>query len=278
MQLTFSGAPANYDEQLPGWAQALYFEDFTRDEHTRCLVAHSGGDLVGIISWWTARAHRTHYELQLAVAPHLRRQGLGTALYRQAREQAAAPIPFFMRDYLGEPTLLFADSLGAQTLQMVPPATVPTASAQKLRGHASVCSARKVAYPDFEQAYINFYEWTHARWHPVSGDHRPVLARYATEAYNDYSSIAVSADGEVLAVIAVFPDEKPELCGETTAPAPPQGELILEACLRRSLEQLGKAGHSTVEADGHISDPHFFPAWLKTGASGRWFRLVEIPR
>ena len=277
VQLTFSSAQSNHREQLPDWAQAVYFEDFTRDDHTRCLLAHSEGQLVGIVAWWTARAHHTHYELQLAVAPHLRRQGIGTALYRQARVQASAPLPFFMRDYLGEPTLHLADSLGAPTIQMVPPAAVPTSSAQALREHASARSARSVSYPEFEQAYVDFYEWTHASWHPVSGDHRPVLARHAAEAYNDYSSIAVDAAGQVHAVIAVFPGDQPELCGETTTPAPDQGELLLEACLRRSLEKLGEAGHSTVEADGHISDPHLFPAWAKTGAGGRWYRLVEIP-
>lgn len=275
--LTFSSAPPNHREQLPDWAQAVYFEDFTRDDDTRCLLAHIDGQLVGLVAWWTARAHHTHYELQLAVAPHLRRQGIGTALYRQARAQASAPLPFFMRDYLGEPTLHFADSLGAQTIQMVPPAAVPTSSAQNLREHASARSARSVSYPEFEQAYVDFYEWTHASWHPVSGDHRPVLSRHAAEAYNDYSSIAVDAAGQVRAVIAVFPGDQPELCGETTTPAPDQGELLLEACLRRSLEKLGEAGHSTVEADGHISDPHLFPAWAKTGAGGRWYRLVEIP-
>lgn len=275
--LKFSSAPTNHREQLPAWAQAVYFEDFTRDEHTRCLLAYHNEELVGIVAWWTARAHHTHYEFQLAVAPHLRRQGIGTALYQQARAQASAPLPFFMRDYLGEPTLHFADSLGAQTIQMVPPATMPTNSAQNLREHASVRSAQSVSYPEFEQAYVDFYEWTHASWHPVSGDHRPVLARHATEAYNDYSSVAVDVGGQVCAVIAVFPGDQPELCGETTTPAPHQGELLLEACLRRSLEKLADAGHSTVEADGHISDPHLFPAWAKTGASGRWYRLVEIP-
>ncbi|WP_237224170.1 hypothetical protein [Rothia nasisuis] len=51
-------------------------------------------------------------------------------------------------------------------------------------------------------------------------DHRPVLARHAAEAYNDYSSIAVDAARQVRAVIAVFPGEQPELCGETTGPSP----------------------------------------------------------
>ena len=277
MQLTFSSAPDDHREQLPGWAQGAYFADFTRDKHTRCLLAYHDEELAGIVAWWTARAHHTHYELQLAVAPHLRRQGIGTALYQQARAQASAPLPFFMRDYLGEPTLHLADSLGAQTIQMVPPATIPTGSAQNLREHASARSARSVSYPEFEQAYIDFYEWTHASWSPVSGDHRAVLARYATEAYNDYSSVAVAKDGGVLAVIAVFPGSTPELCGELTEPIHPQGELLLEACLRRSLHKLAAAGHSTVEADGHISDPHLFPAWLKTETAGRWYRLVKIP-
>lgn len=277
MQLTFSSAPADHREQLPTWAQGAYFADFTRDKHTRCLLAYHDEELAGIVAWWTARAHHTHYELQLAVAPHLRRQGIGTALYQQARAQASAPLPFFMRDYLGEPTLYFADSLGARTLQLVPPATMPTASAQNLREHASVRSAQSVSYHEFEQAYVDFYEWTHASWSPVSGDHRPVLARYAAEAYNDYSSVAVAKDRGVLAVIAVFPGSTPELCVELTEPSHSQGELLLEACLRRSLHKLAAAGHSTVEADGHISDPHLFPAWLKTETAGRWYRLVEIP-
>lgn len=232
MQLTFSSTPANYREQLPSWAKAVYFEDFTRDEHTRCSLAHQHGELLGIISWWTARAHTSYYELQLAVAPSHRRKGLGTTLYRHARAAASSPLPFFMRDYLGEPTLCFADSLGARTLQLVPPSSMSTASAQKLRRHNSVVSAQEVSYQVFEQAYVDFYEWTHASWSPVSGDHRAVLARYAAEAYNDYSSVAVAKDGGILAVIAVFPGSAPKLCGKLTAPSHPQGELLLEACLR----------------------------------------------
>lgn len=146
-----------------------------------------------------------------------------TALYQQARAQASAPLPFFVRDHLGEPTLHLADSLGAQTIQMVPPATMPTASAQNLRGHASVRPARSVSYPEFEQAYVDFYEWTHASWHPVSGDHRPVLARHAAEAYNSYSSVVLDTGGQVCALITVFPGNQPELCGETTTPAAYQG-------------------------------------------------------
>lgn len=66
------------------------------------------------------------------------------------------------------------------------------------------------------------------------------------------------------------------LCGETTVRDTAGGERLVESCLRRTLDVLAQRGVETVEMDGHVSDPHWFPAWIRLDPTGRWFRLVEI--
>lgn len=60
-------------------------------------------------------------------------------------------------------------------------------------------------------------------------------------------------------------------------PRPPDGEHLVEACVRRSLDVLAQRGIADVEFDGHVSDPHFLPVLARLQPTGRWFRLVEIP-
>lgn len=99
-----------------------------------------------------------------------------------------------------------------------------------------------------------------------------------TDTYNNYSSIAVDHDGSILALVGIFlEDDATEMVGETTSSHIQQGELLVEACLKRSLAKLHELGIETVEVDGHVSDPHWLPALVKAGISGRWFRLAQIP-
>lgn len=279
MNLIFSSATEENLVNLPAWAQKVNtFLDYTRDAETRCQLAYLDDKLVGVVAWWIPRIHQSEYFFELAVAPEHRRQGIGTAMYKHARSQALPPIPFMMRDYIGEVSMAFADSLGAETQQLVPPSIVRTSASSKLRS-AEVLPATAVSRETYQDAYVSFYEWTHEDWSPVSGDHVVPLKRDGgTDTYNYYSSIAVDQGGSVLALVGIFlEDAATEMVGETTSRHIRQGELLVEACLKRSLAKLHEMGIETVEADGHISDPHWLPALVKAGISGRWFRLAQIP-
>lgn len=94
----------------------------------------------------------------------------------------------------------------------------------------------------------------------------------------DATSVALDGDGTVRAIAMVYDDTVPPvLTAESTDPADPEGERLVEGCLRAALDALAARGVTQVEFDGHVSDPHFFPNWIKLDPAGRWFRLVEIP-
>lgn len=182
-----------------------------------------------------------------------------------------------IRDFVGEPSMAFADSLGARTHQMVPPSKIDTAAYKNLRS-ATVFPATVCALSDFQEAYVHLYEWIHEGWASVSGDHVVPLYRHGKDSHNEYSSVALGENGEILALVAVFEDDGTfEIIGETTRRSVEHGEYLVEACLRRSLALLHQRGTKVVVADGHITDPHWFLAWIKTNPEGRWFRLANIP-
>lgn len=85
-------------------------------------------------------------------------------------------------------------------------------------------------------------------------------------------------DGRIAAACLVYRDSTPPVVtAETVARTTPDGELLVEGCVRRSLEVLADRGTDVTEFDGHVSDPHFLPVWTRLSPDGRWFHLVEVP-
>ena len=66
------------------------------------------------------------------------------------------------------------------------------------------------------------------------------------------------------ALAAVYRDEDPPVvCAETTAPDVRDGERLVEGCLCFALDALAAQGVDEVRFDGHVTDPHFLPNWVK---------------
>jgi len=225
------------DLTLPFLGTIAFRADRWRDAHTRSSVLEVDGHPVAAGIMWTSRVHGDRYWVAIVVEPASRRRGYGKAVFAHLSTLRDAPLAFMTRGYVDDDALGFADALGARTIQVVPPADVPAASRPVLRPHPAVQSVRDL--PRAEAAVV---------------------------------------DGEIVALALVYHDSTPScLTAETTRRETADGERLIEACVRRSLDVLAARGVEWVTFDGHVSDPHFLPVWARLSPRGRWFRLVEIP-
>ncbi len=261
------------------WADRTLAADRWRGDETRSAVAEESGDIVAAGAVWTSRIHDTRAWLEIVVHPEHRRQGIGTALVRHLSSARARDIPFIARGYVDDAGLLFADALGATTIQIVPPARVDLAMRAVLRPHARVLPLAAVPRTRVEEAHAALYRWTHESWSPVTADFAFALNEDLWDELDvEASSVAVDDRGDILALALTYLDSDPALIvAETTARGVSEGERLVEGCIRRAMDVLARRGLTTVDFDGHVSDPHFLPALTRMQPTGRWFRLVEIP-
>lgn len=133
-------------------------------------------------------------------------------------------------------------------------------------------------WEDVLDANAAVYAWTHADWSPVARDFAAALSEVLEDDVDREASSAAIVDGEIVALALVYRDSIPPiLTTETTMRHTSDGERLIEACVRRSLDVLADGGVDLVTFDGHVSDPHVLPVWVRLAPGGRWFRLVEIP-
>ncbi|WP_295780458.1 GNAT family N-acetyltransferase [uncultured Microbacterium sp.] len=261
------------------WADRTLAADRWRGEETRSAVMEHAGEVVAAGAMWTSRVHDTHAWLEIVVHPDHRRRGIGRALARHLSSLRVRDIPMMARGYVDDPGLRFADALGATTMQIVPPARVDLARRTALRSHVRVQPLSGVPRERVEAAYAALYRWTHETWSPTRVDFADALNEDLWDEVDvDASAVAVDDRGGLLALALTYLDSEPPLIvSETTARDVPEGERLVEGCIRRAMDVLARRGLSTVDFDGHVSDPHFLPALARLEPSGRWFRLVEIP-
>ena len=253
--------------------------DRWRDEHTRSAVVVESGKRVAAGIMWTSPIHADRYWIEIIVDPTRRRNGIGTAMFDHLANLRPDDLPFKTRGYVDEVRMAFADSLGARTIQVVPPALIDVADRLVLRPHQAVGSARSVSWAELLQANASIYEWTHQTWSPVS----PGFAATLNQGLEDYldldaSSVALDRSGRITAVAMAYRDAvRPIVTAESVARDGPDGERMVEACIRATLDAFAERGIVEVQFDGHVSDPHFLPVWSRLQPNGRWFRLVEMP-
>lgn len=254
-------------------------QDRWRGEETRSAVALEDGEIIAAGAIWLSRVHDDRFWLEVVVHPRHRRRGVGSAVVRHLASLRCRTLPFAARGYVGDDSLRFADALGATTTQLVPPVRVDLEMRDALRSDPRVQPLAGVDRARVEAAHARMYRWTHESWSPVrEGFAAAVNEDLWDEVDVDASSLAVDGAGGILALSLAFLDSDPALIvAETTSRAPQDGELLVEGCVRRTLERLADRGHARVDFDGHVSDPHFLPTLARLQPVGRWFRLVEIP-
>jgi len=268
-------------DSAPAWFGEIEVRaDRWRDDDTRSAVAlDEAGAVVAVGMLWTSRAHDGRYWADIVVDPARRRRGVGRAMLDHLAGLRGRGIPLMTRGYVDDERLAFAFACGARTIQVVPPARVSTTRRQALRSHAAVVAAGAMSFERVLAAHADMYEWIHRGWSPVSAEFAAAVNDGLEQDLDlDASAVAVDAEGRVLALAAVYRDSEPfVLCAETMRPDAPDGERLVEGCVRFALDVLAARGVAEVEFDGHVSDPHFLPNWVKLAPEGRWFLLVEIP-
>jgi hypothetical protein len=253
--------------------------DRWRDEHTRSAAAVQAGQLVAAGIIWTSQVHANRYWIEILVDPARRRTGIGTAMFGYLSSLRHDDLPFKTRGYVDEERMAFADALGARTIQVVPPALIDVTRRIMLRPHPAVGPGRSVPWAELLAANASIYEWIHQSWSPVSPRFADVLGQGLKHDLDlDATSVAVDQSGRIRAVAMAYRDTVPPIVtAESVARDDPDGERLVEACIRATLDALAGRGITAVEFDGHVSDPHFLPVWARLEPSGRWFRIVEIP-
>ncbi|GAA3753630.1 N-acetyltransferase [Microbacterium kribbense] len=265
----------------PGWLGEIDLRaDRWRDESTRSVVAQGEDGAIlaaGIV--WTSHAHDDRYWADVVVDPARRRARIGTAMFRHLSGLRARDLPFMTRGYVDDPRLAFAFALGARTIQVVPPARIELVRRTALRPLPGIAPGTEVPMSAIEDANASFYQWIHASWSPVSPEFvAAVNAGLKDDLDLASTAVAVDGQGRPRAVALVYGDtDPPVVCAETVRPDEPDGERLVEGCLRAALDALAERGLAEVEFDGHVTDPHLLPNWAKLAPSGRWFLLVEVP-
>lgn len=266
-------------EEAPAWMREIPLRaDRWRDRHTRSVVAKIEQMPVAAGILWTSCVHGDRYWFEIAVAPDHRRRGLGRETFGHLSGLRADDLAFMARGYVDDDRMAFVRALGARTVQIVPPAEIDTSARLELRSHPAVKGAAGVAWDQLEDANAAVYAWTHAAWSPVAADFAPALNEdLADELDTEATSVAV-VGGQVVANCMVYRDsDRPIVTAETVSPHTPDGERLVEGCVRRALDVLAARGVTRVEFDGHVSDPHFLPVWTRLHPTGRWFHLMEVP-
>ncbi|KTR94342.1 hypothetical protein NS220_09360 [Microbacterium testaceum] len=263
----------------PWWHDRSLAADLWRDSETRSAVAIDGGEIVAAGAIWLSRVHDARFWFDIVVHPEMRRRGIGTAMLRHLATLRSRDVPFAARGYVDEEKMLFADARGAVTTQIVPPARVDLSTRTSLRSHAHVQPLAGIEKDRVEAAHAAMYRWTHETWSPVRAGFEAALNEDLWAVLDvDASAAAVDDQGRISALALTYRDTDPPLIvAETTRRDQADGEHLVEGCIRRAMAILAHRGLTTVDFDGHVSDPHFLPALSRLQPTGRWFRLVEIP-
>lgn len=267
-------------DPLPDWLTAVELRpDRWRSLDTRSIKVVDAGELVAVGLLWTSRVHPTdRYWAEATVAPHRRREGIGSAVVDHLAGMRHQDLPLMTRGYVDEERILFADALGAHTIQVVPPCTVDVAARTTLRPHPLVLGAEAVSWESLKVANSTIYEWTHADWSPVGPGFAETLDRILdSDLDREAASVALGPDGHIRALANAYTDrEGAEVTVESVDPRDPLAERLVEGCVRRTLDVCAERGVESVQFDGHVTDPHFMPVLARLNPTGRWFRLVEL--
>lgn len=265
-------------DRAPDWLRTLPLRpDRWRNDQTRAFALVESGDMIAGGMMWTSRVHDGRYWFEIAVDPDRRGRGLGRTMFQHLATERAAALPFIARGFVDEDRVSFVRALGARTIQVVPPAEIHVSARTALRPDARARGADSVPWDDVARANADVYEWTHADWSPVAPGFADALNEgLADDLDREASSVAV-VDGRIVANCMVYRDSRPPVVtAEAIAARYPEGEALVEGCVRRSLDHLAERGVRKVEFDGHVSDPHFLPVWTRLSPTGRWFHLLEV--
>lgn len=127
--------------------------------------------------------------------------------------------------------------------------------------------------------WTEFYVRIHAGWSPVADRQaaREIFAPMMTEELDRRRSVLVR-DGRPSAVGFTFQEgEEWLVCCETVAQDIPHGLADVDTCLRAVVARLAGSGERSLLVDGHVVDPHLYPALQKVPrVTGAGLHLLHL--
>lgn len=211
------------------------------------------------------RLHTTHAWLEADTtvpAPVLRELTAALA--------SAAGVPTAAKAEPGTARHAWLTAAGATAYQVVPPSQIDCTDPENL-AWARRATPADVTVTDLtglsEDAVLDlwttFYVWIHEDWSPVADRQvaREIFAPMLTDDLDRARSVLVVRDGRPNAHGFVFAEGEGWLvCCEAVARDAPHGLEDVDTCLRAVVARLARAGESDLMVDGHVVDPHLYPA------------------
>lgn len=288
------GIDALLDPEVdPLWvnqSHSLHGPDDDATGFRRTVVAtDADGRLLGAATISTSRIHPGRYPSAVEVHPDARRLGIGSTLFRAL--VALRPQPFAMSTKLrpsNTAAMSFVRMLGGRPYATCPCTTVdPRQHAVKVwcsrngpRADAVVHDLSSIADADLLDALIRQYVWVHQLWSPVGdvGALREAFAEMLPSVDRAASSGATIGSGLRALSVAFVAASAAEVIAETMESTQPYGRSLLAACVARTIRVAAATGVSSIEFDGHESDPHQHPVTQSIPTqSTNPLHLIEVP-
>ena len=176
---------------------------------------------------------------------------------------------------------------GATAYQVCPPSMIDCTDPANLAwarsadpGGAVVGDLRGRSAEEILGLYLDLYVWVHADWSPVMDvDHtREVFAEMLGEELDPGRSVLVEREGRPAAMGFVFPEgEGWVVVGEAVDPDAPHAAEDVLTCLQALVGRLGEDGVRELLVDGHVTDPHWYPALQQVPhVTGEGLELLEL--
>lgn len=229
---------------------------------TRWLATAGSGETAAA---WIGRLHTTHAWLEAEEsAPAATLRELADALV------SAVGVPLAAKAEPGTARHAWLTEAGATAYQIVPPSQIECTDPDNLAwatrpvpDDVEVTDLTDLPDEALLDLWVNFYGWIHETWSPVADRQaaREIFAPMMTEELDRGRSVLVVRDGRPNAHGFVFAEGDGWLvCCEAVAADAPHGREDVDTCLRAVVARLAGSGESDLLVDGHVVDPHLYPA------------------
>lgn len=176
---------------------------------------------------------------------------------------------------------------GATAYQICPPSMIDCTDPDNLAwarttepGGATVRDLTGLGDGEVLDLWVAFYAWVHADWSPLTdeGYAREIFDQMLREGLDRDRSVLVERDGRTSAVGFVFPEGEGWLvAGEAIDPNAPHAAADVLTCLQAVVAALGADGVTELLVDGHVVDPHWYPALQQVPhVTGEGLHLLEL--
>lgn len=216
-------------------------------------------------SAWIGRLHTTHAWLEA-------KESVTARDLRQLAEALvdAAGVPVAAKAEPGTDRHAWLTEAGATAYQVVPPSDIDCTDPVNLAWanrpvppEVEVTDLTGLSDEALLNLWVDFYVWIHEDWSPVADRRaaREIFAPMLTDDLDRSRSVLVVRDGSPSAHGFVFAERGGWLvCCEAVAADAPHGLEDVDTCLRAVVAKLAGRGETELMVDGHVVDPHLYPA------------------